>query len=69
MFKKFSKQKREIIFAVISLLISVMLITISVWSLQFLVRSLNDALTEKEVSPSQILKFNLEGFDKLGLKE
>ncbi|MDP1688792.1 MAG: hypothetical protein Q8L47_01520 [bacterium] len=69
MFKNLAKQKREISFAGSSLLISIMLIMISVWSLQFLVVSLNNALTEKEVNQSQIIKFDLEEFNKLGFKE
>lgn len=69
MIKNLVKQKRELLFAASSLLISVMFIVISIWSLQFLVVNLNAALTEKEISPSQILKFDLEGFGKLGLKE
>ena len=69
MFKNLAKQKREILFAASTLLISVVFIIISVWSLQFLVVSLNGALTDKEVNPSQIIKFDLEGFDRLGLKE
>ena len=69
MFKGFAKQKREIVFASITLLISVILIMIAILSLRFLVVGLNRAVEDPKVDPNQILKFDLEGFMKLGIKQ
>lgn len=69
MFKELAKQKRELTFAGITLFILVILITVVILSLRFLVVRLSDALEEPEVKGSEILKFNLEEFKKLGLEK
>lgn len=69
MFRELAKQKRELTFAGITLFILVVLTIIVVLSLRFLVIRLSDALQEPEVKDSEILKFNLDEFEKLGLEK
>lgn len=69
MFKGIAKQKRELTFAGVTLFLVVFFVVVTIWSLRFLVMQLGSALEEPKVAPSDILKFDLEGFKKLGLKE
>lgn len=65
MFKGIVKQKREIVFAIITLVISLVLILISVWSLQYLIVRLNDSISEPTINKSNFVKFDLNKFKQI----
>jgi len=69
MFKGVVKQKRELVFAVITLFLSILLFSVAFWSLRFLISRMNDALVEPKVNQNEITKFNLEKFNQLKLGE
>jgi len=68
MFKGIEKQKKELAFAITTLVLSLIFFGIAVWSFKFLARQIGSSLEEPKVSEGETLKFNLEEFDELGLE-
>lgn len=67
MFGEFTKQKRELTFGIITLVIVALFIWAMLWSFGFLILRFNEALEGAAVEESQVLKFNLQEFGELKL--
>ena len=69
MLKGLLKQKRELTFAAVTLVLVTLLIFVSVISFRFLSRYITEALTEPRVPENEITRFNFVGFEALNLPE
>jgi len=61
------KNKREILFIVVEVLLLLITIGLIIYSLNFLIKNTRDALNPELTNFKEITKFNFEGLKKLGI--
>ncbi|HDZ85601.1 MAG TPA: hypothetical protein ENH35_03595 [Candidatus Moranbacteria bacterium] len=63
------KKKQEWIFIISGVLVLLAIIAFFMYSINFLVRNLNSALSADSIKKTPITRFNIEGLKKLGIME
>jgi len=61
------KNKQEVMFIAVSVLLSLMVVGFIIYSINFLATNTGRALNRNLVNPNVITKFNLEGLKELGI--
>lgn len=69
MFKNFNKtgKRKELAFVLIGVLLLIIIIGFVVYSINFLVKNVGVAIDQNSTKSREIIRFNLEGLNKLGI--
>lgn len=69
MFKNFNKtgKRKELAFVLIGVLLLITIIGFVVYSINFLVKNVGVAIDQNSTKSREIIRFNLEGLNKLGI--
>ena len=67
MIKKFLQHKADLVFPGVTLLVVIALLWITALSFRFLTTYVTEALAEPRVEEGDLMRFNFEEFEELGL--
>jgi len=62
-------KRRELIFIIIGLFLSVMTVGVIIYSINFLAGNVTDVLNQKPSAGQSVTKLNLDGLKKLGIMQ
>ncbi len=67
MFKNSNKTGKEIIFIIIGISLLLAIIGFVVFSMNFLIKNIGVAMNQDSSKTQKVIRFNLEGLEKLGV--